>query len=107
MGSGHAPELRPWIKSSAQAEPLTVGMLGSDLLILNCSDYGPFRARQIPYLFFSTGENPCYYAPEDTAETLNYPKLAAISRVILGVVRQASRADHVPAWQPMPDNPLA
>ena len=107
MGTEHAPELRPWIRSSAQAEPLTVGLLGSDLLILSRSDYGPFRARQIPYLFFSTGENPCYHTPQDTAETLNYPKLAAISRVILGVVREATRADQLPAWRPLPDNPLA
>ena len=107
MGTEHAPELRSWIESSARAEPLTVGLLGSDLLVLNRSDYGPFRARKIPYLFFSTGENPCYHAPEDTAETLNYPKLAAISRVILGVVRQATLADQVPAWRSLPDNPLA
>ena len=52
MGTEHAPELRPWIKASARAEPLTVGLLGSDLLILDRSDYGPFRARKIPYLFF-------------------------------------------------------
>jgi hypothetical protein len=107
MGTEHAPELRPWIKSPAATEPLTVGLLGSDLLVLNRSDYGPFRARQIPYLFFSTGENPCYHAPEDTAATLNYPKLAAITRVILGVVQQAAGADQMPVWRPMPDNPFA
>ena len=77
------------------------------MLVLNRSDYGPFRTRKIPYLFFSTGENPCYHSPKDTADTLNYPKLTAISRVILGVVRQATVAAEVPAWRPLPDNPLA
>src|SRR5262249_32677577 len=85
MGSEHAPGLRPWIESSARGEPVAVGLLGSDLLVMNRSDYGPFRARKVPYLFFSTGENPRYHSPDDTAETLDYPKLAAISRVILGV----------------------
>jgi hypothetical protein len=107
MGTEHAPGLRPWIEAAARGEPLVVSMLGSDLLILNRSDYGPFRARNIPYLFFSTGENPCYHSPRDTAETVDYPKLAAISRTILGIVRQAASSAAVPAWRPVPDNPLA
>ncbi len=49
-------------------------------------------SRKVPYLFFSTGENPCYHAPTDTAETLDYPKLTAISRIILGVVRASANA---------------
>jgi hypothetical protein len=107
MGTEHVPEVRSWIDESARREPLALGMLGSDLLVLSRSDYGPFRARKVPYLFFSTGENPCYHSPEDTAATLDYPKLTAISRVILGVVRRASTVDAVPAWSPIPDNPLA
>jgi hypothetical protein len=107
MGTEHAPALRPWVDAAARGEPLVVSLLGSDLLVLNRSDYGPFRARKVPYLFFSTGENPCYHSPRDTAETLDYVKLAAISRTILGVVRQASSAPAVPAWRPVPDNPLA
>ena len=31
--------------------------------VLDRSDYGPFRARKVPYLFFSTGENPLYHTP--------------------------------------------
>ena len=75
--------------------------------LLDRSDYGPFRARKVPYLFFSTGENPLYHSPKDRAETLDYTKLAAISRLILGVVRQAAAADALPDWNPVPDNPLA
>jgi hypothetical protein len=107
MGTEHAPGLRTWIEAAARTEPLAVGLLGSDLLVLNRSDYGPFRARNIPYLFFSTGENPCYHSPDDTAETLDYAKLTAISRVILGVVRQAAMTAAVPDWRPVPDNPFA
>ena len=61
-----------------------MGLLGSDVLVLNRSDYGPFRTRQVPYLFFSTGENPRYHSPDDRPETLDYPKLTAISRLITG-----------------------
>jgi hypothetical protein len=107
MGTEHAPGLRPWIGTAARGEPVTVGVLGSDLLVLNRSDYGPFRARKVPYLFFSTGENPRYHSPEDTPDTLDYPKLAAITRVIHGVVRQAVEADRLPEWSNVPDNPVA
>ncbi len=107
MGSEHAPALRTWIAEAARRHPVTVGILGTDMLLIDRSDYGPFRARKIPYLFFSTGENPCYHTPRDTPETLNYPKLEAVSRVIHGVVRQAASAESVPRWNPLPDHPLS
>jgi hypothetical protein len=107
IGTEHAPGLRPWIDESARNRPVTVGLLGADLMVLDRSDYGPFRARKVPYLFFTTGENPSYHTPRDTAATLDYAKLEAISRMILGVVRRASSAETVPEWSPVADNPLA
>ncbi len=107
MGTEHSPGLRPWIERAARDRPITVGLLGADLLMINRSDYGPFRAREVPFLFFSTGENPRYHTPLDTPETLNYAKLEAISRIILDVVRQATDAETVPEWRPVPDHPLA
>lgn len=106
MGSEHAPAVRPWISDAARQRPLTVGMLGTDLMLLDRSDYGPFRAREVPYLFFSTGENPTYHTPRDTPETLNYAKLEAISRVIHGVVVKAASAPEKPTWTPVPDHGL-
>src|SRR4029079_4751126 len=46
MGSAHAPGLRPWIDEAARGRPVSVGLRGSDMLILDRSDYGPFRARR-------------------------------------------------------------
>ncbi|HEX8198976.1 MAG TPA: M28 family peptidase [Isosphaeraceae bacterium] len=106
MGTEHAPGLRPWIERAAPDAALTLGLIGTDLVGTR-SDYGPFRARRIPYLFFSTGENPCYHTPEDVPETLDYPKLHAISRLILGVVRRAAGADVVPPWAGVPEYPPA
>lgn len=107
MGTENAPGLRPWLERSSRGLPVTVGVLGSDLLILDRSDYGPFRSRKVPYLFFSTGESEVYHSTRDTPETLNYPKVEAVSRLILGVVRCAAEADEAPRWNPVPDNPLA
>lgn len=107
IGSEHAPDVRPWIEAAGVGLPLRPALVGSDLLLINRSDYGPFRSKQVPYLFFSTGENPRYHTPQDTAESLDYPKLEAISRLIEGVVRRASIENRVPPWQKAPDNPLA
>jgi len=103
MGSEHSPGLRPWLTEASAGRSLKLGVIGSDFLLLDRSDYGPFRAKGIPYLFFSTGENPRYHTPEDTPETLDYPKLESISRTILGVVRRAADADSVPRWISVPE----
>jgi hypothetical protein len=107
IGSEHAPGLRPWIDAAARGRPLTVGLLGADLLFLNRSDYGPFRSRGIPFLFFTTGENPRYHTPDDTADTLDYAKLTAISRMIYQIVLNSVDAPDVPRWQANPDHPFA
>jgi Peptidase family M28 len=107
MGTENAPGLRPWIEQAGAGRPLAVGLLGADLLVLNRSDYGPFRSRSIPFLFFTTGENPRYHKPDDTAETLNYPKLTSISQMIYQVVAKAADAPAVPHWQKNPDDPFA
>lgn len=104
MGTERWPASRSWIREEAEGKPLRVGTLGADLLLVDRSDYGPFRSRRVPFLFFSTGENPCYHSPRDTADTLDYPKAEAISRVVCGVVRRAARADSRPTWLDPPDN---
>jgi len=107
MGTENAPATRPWIEEASQGSPVTVGVLGSDILLLDRSDYGPFRARKVPYLFFSTGESPVYHTPRDVPETLNYPKLEAVSRLILGVVRRSTEADQAPRWAPSTTESMA
>jgi hypothetical protein len=107
IGSENAPGLRPWIDEAARGRSLSVDLMGADLLVLNRSDYGPFRSRGIPYLFFTTGENPRYHTVNDTPETLDYPKLTEISGLIGQVVRKAVDAPEVPHWQSAPDNPFA
>jgi Peptidase family M28 len=107
MGTENAPGLRPWIDDAAMGRPLKVGLLGADILVLNRSDYGPFRSRGIPFLFFTTGENPRYHKPDDTSETLNYAKLTSISRTIYQVVAKAVDAPTVPHWQKNQDDPFA
>jgi peptidase M28-like protein len=107
LGTEHSPGLRPWIEEAGRGRPVSIGLLGADLLLLNRSDYGPFRSKSIPFLFFTTGENPRYHTPQDTAETLDYPKMTAIAQVIHQVVRKSLAAPDLPRWQTVPDNPMA
>ena len=107
LGSEHAPALPPLIAESARGRDLTVGILGADLLVIDRSDYGPFRARGVPFLFFSTGENPRYHTPDDTADSLNVPKCTEISRLIFGILARAADAPALPPWSAVADNPLA
>jgi len=107
FGTEHSPALRPWIVDASRGRPIDVGILGADLLVLNRSDYGPFRSRSIPFLFFTTGENPRYHSPRDDAASLDYAKLTENSRMIDRVVERAASASERPKWSPNPDNPLA
>lgn len=102
FGAEHSPAVRPWIDDASRGRPIDVGLLGADLLVLNRSDYGPFRSRNIPFLFFTTGENPRYHAPTDDAESLDYAKLTAASRMIDQVVETAASAPERPEWSPIP-----
>ena len=107
LGSENEPGVRPWINQAAEGKAVRVNLLGADVLVIDRSDYGPFRTRQIPYLFFTTGENPVYHSPRDIAATLNYEKLTEISRIIAEVIRSASQAESVPMWATTPDYPVA
>jgi hypothetical protein len=107
MGTEHAPALRPWVEAAASQGPVKAGLVGSDVLVLDRSDYGPFRARKVPYLFFSTGENPRYHTPDDTAETLDFAKVEAVSRVVCAVARRAADAANLPPWADSSEPSLA
>lgn len=100
LGSEFAPGLRPIVKRAAEGDDIQVNLLGSDILVIDRSDYGPFRGEQIPHLFFSTGENPAYHTPDDRPETLDYSKLEAIARVIRDLIHTAASADQLPGWEP-------
>jgi hypothetical protein len=107
LGSEHEPEVRPWIDQAAAGQPLKLAILGSDMLVIDRSDYGPFRSRKIPYLFFTTGESPVYHSPDDIAETIDYRKLEAISQVIARVIHEALDSPIEPKWAAVPDYPVA
>lgn len=100
LGSEFSPGFRPRIAQAAEGQPVRVGVIGSDLLLVDRSDYGPFRGKQVPHLFFTTGETPVYHTPDDIPETLDYDKLLAVSRVLHTLVVDVTNADTLPGWAP-------
>ena len=97
LGGEHAPALNDIVKSMGTPDGLEVALLGIDLVGTR-SDYGPFRDREVPFLFFSTGEHPDYHTPRDTAERIDCEKVAGISCLVLGITRTVADSDETPQW---------
>jgi hypothetical protein len=106
LGTEHAPELRALVEGQETETEgrLKAGFLGTDLIGTR-SDYGPFRARGVPYLFFSTGEHRDYHKPTDVPDRIEYGKLTKIARLLYRVTRAAADAPERPVFvkQPEPD----
>ena len=97
LGSEHAVELKNALDLVGTTPKLEVCRLGTDLIGTR-SDYGPFRDREIPYLFFSTGEHPDYHTPRDTPDKIDYEKAARIASLVLNLTRHVAEAERTPVW---------
>jgi hypothetical protein len=72
-------------------------------LTLNEDGYGPsdhssFYAKQIPVLFFWTGNHEDYHKPSDTADKINYEGEAHIVSFVERIVRDIDKSDKRPAY---------
>lgn len=116
LGSEHAPELKqvldgvesprplrhPLLANLADDAtdggcPLEVARLGIDLIGTR-SDYGPFRDRKVPFLFFSTGEHPDYHTPRDVPERVDDEQVAWVSALVLDVSQRVADTESPPHW---------
>ncbi|MFO1020617.1 MAG: M20/M25/M40 family metallo-hydrolase [Planctomycetales bacterium] len=97
MGSEHGTGLEQYLPAVAEGSQLQIGRLGIDIVGTR-SDYGTFRDKEIPFLFFSTGQHPDYHTPRDRPERLLYDKLKEICLFIEGVVRRAADDAETPHW---------
>jgi Peptidase family M28 len=101
LGSETAPGLRKLVEEVQPGGGLKVGRLGADLVGTR-SDYGPFRDRHVPFLFFSTGQHADYHRTTDLPDKIDYQKLRLISLWISDLTfRLADDAD-APVWDSAP-----
>jgi hypothetical protein len=99
LGSETSPRLRQLVEEMKPENGLSVGRLGADLIGTR-SDYGPFRDRKVPFLFFSTGQHPDYHKASDTPDKIDYEKLRRVSCLMRDTVRHLADDDESPAWDP-------
>ena len=97
LGSEHGNGLDATLDEIGEPEGLTTARMGIDLIGTR-SDYGPFRDRKIPFLFFSTGEHPDYHKPTDLPDRINYEQVAAVSSLIFRITQTVADADTTPEW---------
>lgn len=105
LGSESALRLRKLVDEVPYDRGLKVGRLGADLIGTR-SDYGPFRDRRIPFLFFSTGQHPDYHRPTDTPEKIDYVRLQRISQWIADVTWRLADDKEAPVWRDSGDPDL-
>lgn len=97
MGSEHAAGLGKALDQIGQPGDVEIARLGIDLVGTR-SDYGPFRDKQIPFLFLSTGQHPDYHTPRDVPSKVDYGKAANIAGLALRIVQSVADAPESPRW---------
>jgi hypothetical protein len=97
LGSEHSVRLRKLLEEVRPPAGLEVGRLQADLIGTR-SDYGPFRDRKVPFLFFSTGQHPDYHRPTDLPERIDYEKLRRNSVYIRDLTARLANDDESPTW---------
>ncbi len=102
LGVEHSNELEDVVGQLEIPLDLEVGRLGIDLVGTR-SDYGPFRDRQVPFAFFSTGEHPDYHTPFDTPDKVEYAKLANICSCVEQLVTMAADSNVRFTWNRLPE----
>ena len=101
LGSERSDAVRGILDRLQPPPELELARIGADIVGTR-SDYGPFRDYKIPFLFFSSGEHPDYHTPRDTADKIDFAKVARVSNVVFTIARTAADADDAPRWQPDP-----
>src|SRR5262245_10868316 len=105
LGSETAPALRRLVTDTPTEGDLKIGRLGADLVGTR-SDYGPFRDRKVPFLFFTSGTHADYHRPTDLPDRIDYAKLARVCRYIRTLTDRLANTADAPSWDtkgPGPD----
>lgn len=104
--SGRLAEVAGAVPGAAGAEPVrySIGMVEAVPFAPGnrapVSDYNAFRDAGRPFVFLSCGRSPKYHTPDDTPESLNYPKMAAITAYLLELTARIADAGPVTDHKP-------
>lgn len=105
LGAERGTGLKDLVNGVRLPPGLEIAHLGVDIIGTR-SDYGPFQSEKVPFLFFSGGEHPDYHSPRDTADRVDYQRVARVAGLIAGVCRAAADSDATPQWTDSPRHEL-
>jgi hypothetical protein len=101
LGSEYSKELAAAVQKRTQPEMLVVG---TDLIGPR-SDFAGFAIKRVPYLFFTHATHKDYHGTGDTADRVNYAKLAQDSQLIAQIVEDIARLQQQPKFLDKPVYP--
>ena len=101
LGTEYSAELASVIQKRSRKDMLNVG---ADLIGPR-SDFAAFAERQVPFLFFSDGTFLDYHGAGDTAERVDYTRLADEAQLIDNVIRDLARLKSRPVYRSKPVYP--
>jgi len=113
----HFMDLREWTtivlgtESSAELSAVIQRHLKKDMLNVGTdligprSDFAAFAGKRVPFLFFSDGTYADYHGAGDTAERVDYARLAGEAQMIGEVIRDVARLKSKPVYRQEPVYP--
>jgi hypothetical protein len=101
LGAEYSRELATVVQKRSRPEMLVVG---TDLIGPR-SDFAPFAVKHVPYLFFSHATHKDYHGPGDTADRVNYTKLAQDATFIAQITEDVARLQMQPKYLTQPVYP--
>jgi len=101
LGTEFSPELAAVVGRLDDPE---IELIGTDLIGAR-SDFAPFAARRIPYLFFTNATHRDYHGTGDTPDRIRYDRLDRDAGTILQVILDVARLGSVPTFRTQPSYP--
>jgi hypothetical protein len=101
LGTEYSAELSAVIQRHLKKDMLNVG---TDLIGPR-SDFAAFAGKRVPFLFFSDGTYADYHGAGDTAERVDYARLAGEAQMIGEVIRDVARLKLKPVYRQEPVYP--
>src|SRR5262249_55257801 len=101
LGAEYSTELAAVVKNRTRPEMLVVG---TDLIGPR-SDFAGFGLKHVPYLFFTHATNKDYHGAGDTADRVNYTKLAEDLELVSQIIQDIARLQSQPKFLDTPVYP--
>lgn len=101
LGAENSKELEAAVHKRARPEMI---IAGTDLIGPR-SDFAGFALKHVPYLFFTHATNKDYHGTGDTADRINYAKLAQDTDLIAQIVQDIGRLPSPPKYLAQPVYP--